>query len=422
MKLNYKYKEILKKELAKDIYNVNYLDKFNIPNIPLNVSVVIPTYNRSPYSLNGENASLNPLVWSIRSVLQQKINIKEIIIVDDNSSDHTKEVIDWFKDNTQWHKFIYIKNEEKLGSSKSRNVGVKRSSSDYILFMDDDCLIAPYTCFGALYSFEKIKKEGARIGALVLPVYERKTVPERIMPKKKIGQIYFSNGTVYYGWDAFPLNYLKSIGTKFIDNKMKILRPFRISHFPGYFFCERKVYLNVGGFPATFNWPNKYSEEMELGCRLIENGYSIYFSPDLKFHAFHGKYGSEKKIEFIGKDWIRELSPKTTSFKDIIKDCEQKRRNTGNRVDENVWFFCKIISLFVIIYKRNKNGAKKLLQKAYEDFVIKNEDFSNGDNKTNIKSKRKRQSIWKKAIRKGIEFIKNQELESLKEFKDMFLK
>ena len=422
MRLHHKYKGILKKEFAQDFYDISYLDKFNIPNIPLNLSVVIPTYNRAPYSLNSEKSSLNPLVWSIRSVLQQKINVKEIVIVDDNSSDHTKEVVDWFKDNTQWHKFIYIKNEEKLGSAKSRNIGVEHSSGDYIFFMDDDCLVAPYACFGALYSFEKIKKEGVKIGALVPPIYERKTVPERIIPKKKIGQIYFSDGSVYAAWGAFPSNYLRPIRNKFLDDKMKILRPFRASHVPGYFFCERKVYLNVGGFPDTFNWPNKYGEEMEFGCRLIENGYNIYVSPDLKFHTFHGKYGFEKTMEFTGKDWIKKISKKSISFKDVVKDCEQKRRNTGNRVDESVWLFCKIISLFVIIYKRNRNGAKKFLERVYKEFVIENKDLYNGGNKTSIKLKGKRQVICRRSIRKGIEFIKNKELESLKDFKNTFLK
>jgi glycosyltransferase involved in cell wall biosynthesis len=422
MKLNHKYKDILKKEFTKDFYDINYLDKFNIPNIPLNVSVIIPTYNRAPYGLNNEKSSLNPLVWSIRSVLQQKVNVKEIVIIDDNSSDHTKEVIDWFKDNTQWHKFIYIKNKEKLGSAKSRNIGVSHSSGDYVFFIDDDYLIAPYACFGALYSFEKIKKEGLKIGALGLPIYVRKTVPERIIPQKKIGQIYFSNGVVYLAWDAFPLNYLRPARFRLLDNKMKILKPFKVSHIDGYSFCERKVYLNVGGFPETFDWPNKYGEEMEFSCRLSENGYNMYFSPDLKFQAFHGVYGLEKKIEFVGKDWLKETSNKTNSFKDIVKDCEQKRRNTGNRVDENVWFFCKIISLFVIIYKRNKNGAKNFLKRVYEEFVIENEYLPNKGVKTSIKTKGKRQTIWKKAIRKGIEFIKNQELKSLKNFKDAFLK
>ena len=62
----------------------------------------------------------------------------EIIIVDDNSSDNTKEVAMSFSD----QRITFIKNKKHLGLGLSRNVGVRNAKGKYIVFLDcnDECL------------------------------------------------------------------------------------------------------------------------------------------------------------------------------------------------------------------------------------------------------------------------------------------
>lgn len=86
------------------------------------VSVIIPTYNRATV-----------IERAINSVLNQTYKFFEIIVVDDNSTDHTKAIIDRYGD-----KIKYIKNDINLGPSKARNVGVEMASGSLIAFQDSD--------------------------------------------------------------------------------------------------------------------------------------------------------------------------------------------------------------------------------------------------------------------------------------------
>lgn len=85
-------------------------------------SVVIPSYNRAKTITN-----------SIQSVLNQKIKDLEVIIVDDGSTDNTKEVIESIKDD-RIH-YFYITNH---GACYARNYGISQAKGKYIAFHDSD--------------------------------------------------------------------------------------------------------------------------------------------------------------------------------------------------------------------------------------------------------------------------------------------
>ena len=89
------------------------------------VSVIIITKNQSRF-----------LKKCINSIIVQSYKNIEVIIVDDNSSDNTKEIIESNKSN----KIRYFLSERKLGLAGLRNFGVLKSKGDYIFFTDSDCL------------------------------------------------------------------------------------------------------------------------------------------------------------------------------------------------------------------------------------------------------------------------------------------
>lgn len=89
--------------------------------IPL-VSVIIPTYNRSGYLTN-----------AIESVINQSYKKIEIIVVDDNSSDNTEEIVKSID-----FPILYVKQDNNRGGSAARNVGIELAKGDYIAFLDDD--------------------------------------------------------------------------------------------------------------------------------------------------------------------------------------------------------------------------------------------------------------------------------------------
>ena len=89
-----------------------------------NVSVVIPSHNSAQF-----------LPEAIESILEQSYPPFEVIVVDDGSTDDTKEVCDRYPK----VKYVYQNNQ---GVAAARNTGLRVSTGEYILFLDsDDCLL-----------------------------------------------------------------------------------------------------------------------------------------------------------------------------------------------------------------------------------------------------------------------------------------
>src|SRR5262247_210211 len=87
------------------------------------VSVIIPTHNRAEF-----------LRSAIISVLNQTFQDFEIIIIDDASKDHTREVIANFKDT----RIEVIHNQISKGAAGARNIGLMNTGCEYVAFLDDD--------------------------------------------------------------------------------------------------------------------------------------------------------------------------------------------------------------------------------------------------------------------------------------------
>ena len=87
----------------------------------MNIAVVIPCFNRK-----------NTLPRSIDSVINQTYKPSEIILVDDGSTDGTRDLI--FKSYPDIKYFF----QTKKGVSSARNKGIRESSSKWIAFLDSD--------------------------------------------------------------------------------------------------------------------------------------------------------------------------------------------------------------------------------------------------------------------------------------------
>jgi glycosyltransferase involved in cell wall biosynthesis len=90
---------------------------------PPAVSVILPTYNRA-----------NVLDRAIESVLDQTYSDFELLVVDDDSSDNTVELINSFCD----PRITLIEHDENRGPAAARNTGLQEATADYIAFQDSD--------------------------------------------------------------------------------------------------------------------------------------------------------------------------------------------------------------------------------------------------------------------------------------------
>jgi len=86
----------------------------------MDISVVIPTYNR--YEV---------LKRALESVYAQTHKLKEVIIIDDGSTDETSQILKLFPD----AKYYY---QENSGVSSARNLGIKKANHEWIAFLDSD--------------------------------------------------------------------------------------------------------------------------------------------------------------------------------------------------------------------------------------------------------------------------------------------
>ncbi len=96
------------------------------PDQPL-VSIIIPTYNRA-----------HILAYAVRSVLDQTYTNLELIIVDDNSPDNTRAVVDSFNDD----RISYVRNEPNLKLPRTLNKGFSLAKGRYLTWTSDDNLYA----------------------------------------------------------------------------------------------------------------------------------------------------------------------------------------------------------------------------------------------------------------------------------------
>ena len=91
------------------------------------VSVIIPTFNRA-----------HIIERAIESVRQQTFQDWECLVVDDHSTDNTKEFIEKYKSKDS--RIKYFINERTKGANGARNTGIIHAKGIYISFLDsDDC-------------------------------------------------------------------------------------------------------------------------------------------------------------------------------------------------------------------------------------------------------------------------------------------
>lgn len=94
------------------------------------ISIIIPTYNRG-----------NIIEKTLDSLEHQTIKDWECIIVDDNSTDNTKIVVE--KYTTKDLRFRYLQNDRKKGAQGARNTGLYNCNSEWVFFFDSDNLLQP---------------------------------------------------------------------------------------------------------------------------------------------------------------------------------------------------------------------------------------------------------------------------------------
>ena len=89
------------------------------------VSVIVPVYNTEQY-----------LKKCIESLLNQTLEEIEIVIVNDGSTDHSKQILEEYANN--YKDKVKLFSKENGGQASARNLALKNCEGKYIGFLDSD--------------------------------------------------------------------------------------------------------------------------------------------------------------------------------------------------------------------------------------------------------------------------------------------
>ncbi len=121
------------------------------------VSVVIPTYNYASY-----------LPKALESCLNQTYKRVEIIVVDDGSTDGTRELLGEYGDRVRWV------HQERRGVSAARNKGLSLAGGEFVNFLDAD----DYFTQDSIEVRVKILLEDHELGAVISNSYRERDSDE----------------------------------------------------------------------------------------------------------------------------------------------------------------------------------------------------------------------------------------------------
>lgn len=221
------------------------------------ISIIIVTFNVSKF-----------VTFCLDSLNRSEFSGKlEIIVVDNNSSDNTVNLI-----KRDFPKVEIIRNDSNLGFSKACNQGASQSHGDYLLFLNPDCIVSELALQNLLDCFNNDK-----VGC--------------------IGPLFINGQGEILSESARELPTTKNAVTKLFRlplektfpyyRKVQTNKPLIAPILCGACMLMRKeIFVQIQGFDERFFM---YGEDIDLSFRLIQLGYSNYCVPEARVIHFKGE-------------------------------------------------------------------------------------------------------------------------------------
>ena len=243
-------------------------------------SAIIPVHNAEENILD--------LILSLKKL---KDNPSQIIVVDDASSDNTNTLINKLEG------ISLITLKDNVGAASARNIGAEKATSEWLLFIDSDCILPPSSIKYAFPSNIEFKKGiVGRMG---------------VFSKKKIG--------------ISPISDYKNMQRHFEIIKM--------NNPPGVFCSScftitKQAYLKCGGFNENFG--KTPTEDNEFYFRLTKKNLFI------KYNALFG-FNHNKKMSIFTL-FGNDLSRSKAIILNLFNQLGEKRDNL-TKIEIIQWFF-----------------------------------------------------------------------------------
>lgn len=263
----------------------------------LEVSIIIPTYNRA-----------DMLGITLKSFIEQEYpkDLYEIIVVDNNSTDNTREIIEkWQNQSKVKLKYIF---EQRQGVHYARNTAAKNALGNILYFTDDDMIATSNLLKNLINVFKKNENIGSATG--------------RVLPK----------------WSVTPPEWIKQLcynANLSLNDKGHHL--FVSSEDIGVFSCHQAILKEVFFQSGGFNPENTAGEwigdgETGLNIKIKELGYNF---------------------AYVGNSIIYHMIPQARMTQEYLN---KRFKNQGN---------CDSYTE----YRQNKYNKFKLLNRIFSHFI-----------------------------------------------------
>ena len=347
----------------EEMHNLTW-NNSNVPEYSEKVSIIIPVYNRKEI-----------LGKTLAGIVHQTypLNLIEVIIADDGSSDNPEELIGKFK---PYFDIKYV-SQEDLGfrASAVRNLGVSKASHQNLIFLDCDMLPLS-NLVESMMKWLYVSKKVVLIGHRRFVCTDDFSIDqciESIMPLTHLPDINSENEIVKKGSDGVTIDWREKIYSETNQLKSAGAHVFR-TFCSGNVGFSREVWEQVGGFDEDFNhWGG---EDTEFGFRAYNNG--NWFIPVSEALALHQEPpGGENETD--------RIEGKMITHKILVEKCPSRYR----KYEKNRQYEVPKVSVFVPAYNCEdfiEQAIYSVLNQSYSDFeILVTDDGGTDDTATIVK-------------------------------------
>jgi glycosyltransferase involved in cell wall biosynthesis len=236
------------------------------------ICAIICTHNRENY-----------LGDAIDSLLNQNCEDYEVLVIDNASTDNTKNIAE-SRLNNPLLKYIY---EPILGLSSARNRGAKETTAPILAYLDDDAIASPQWLTTIVQAYDNNKKLAIAGGKVTLIWPENRHHPRWLSPE-------LSEGLGYY-----------NLGNQYLRITSPNLTP------RGLNYSVRKSFLEqIGGFDVNLGRKGKNllsNEELYMTELALKNGWEVGYLPDALVQ--HNVAPERMEINwFLRRSWWQGVS------------------------------------------------------------------------------------------------------------------
>jgi GT2 family glycosyltransferase len=240
----------------------------------MRLSIIIVNYNVKHF--------LEQCLCSVRKAITGMQ--AEVIVIDNHSTDNSLGYLQ-----KKFPEIQFIANKENVGFAKACNQGLHKSTGEFVLFLNPDCIV-PEDCFRKCIQF---LESHADAGALGIKMLDGRG---RFLKESK---------------RAFPsplTSLYKLIGLSRLFPRSPVFSKYHLGHLNenndhavdvlagAFMMLKREVVEKTGGFDETFFM---YGEDVDLSYRIQQAGYKNYYFSGSEIIHFKGESTRKGSMNYV---------------------------------------------------------------------------------------------------------------------------